>query len=227
MSWNKSKNSPLVWQKMGLGSMKTYVYFQALQRLSVNWQSGKNRNYKLTGHPSYVFCTERKRHIQECMQSFQGRTSRVSQSHIALPGRNDTDEERRPRELDQACQDTCHQTQLWRLVRHHHCSYPRAGAYVLSQKYQWLLPWTEMEWGTAIKLTSVSTHMCWAKSAFRSSPSQFPLFWLAYYRPFLVYCCTYMIHGKQDVDELMNFFTTCGRFSPDVRLLSISTMMFS
>ena len=57
MSWNESNNSPLVWQ-MRFGSVKTYVLFQTLQRLSVNWQSEKN--YNLTGHSSYVFSTERK-----------------------------------------------------------------------------------------------------------------------------------------------------------------------
>ena len=41
-------------------------------------------------------------------------------------------------------------------------------------------PWTEMEWGTATQLTSVSTHICWVQSTFRNSP-QFPLLWLAYH----------------------------------------------
>ena len=75
-----------------------------------------------------------------------------------------------------------------------------------------------MEQSTAIQLTSIETHMCWVQSAFRNSEmhlSQFPLFWIAYHWPFLVYCCTYMTRVKEDVDESTDFFTTCGLFSPD------------
>ena len=77
-----------------------------------------------------------------------------------------------------------------------------------------------MEWSTAIQLTSY-TRMCWVQSAFRNSethPSQFPLFWLVYQSPFLVYHCTYMTCGKEDVDELTDFFTTWGLFLPDTTL---------
>ena len=81
--------------------MKAYVPLQVIQRLSVNWQSEK-KNINLTGHLSYVFSTEWKGHIQKCMQPYQGRTSPACQSHIALSGRNDTDEKRRARELNQA-----------------------------------------------------------------------------------------------------------------------------
>ena len=62
------------------------------------------------------------------MQPDQGRTSLVCQSHIVRPGRHDTDEEKRDRELDQACQDTCHQAQLKPLGWYCHCPYRGAGA---------------------------------------------------------------------------------------------------
>ena len=70
------------------------------------------KNINLTGHPGYSFSTEWKGHLQKCRQPYQGRTSPVCLSHITLSGRNDKDEERRARELDQACQETCHQAQL-------------------------------------------------------------------------------------------------------------------
>ena len=107
--------------------MKTYVPIQVIQRLSVNWQSVK-KNINLTGHPSYVFSTEWQGNMQKCMQPYQGRTSPVCQSHIACPGRHDTDEDRRARELDQACQDTCHQAQLQPLVWYCRCLYRGADA---------------------------------------------------------------------------------------------------
>ena len=62
------------------------------------------------------------------MQPYQGRTSPVCQSHIAHPGKHDTDGEQRARELDQACQDTCHQAQLYPLVWYCWCLYQGAGA---------------------------------------------------------------------------------------------------
>ena len=77
-----------LWQ-MELWSVKTYVHLQVLQRFSINWQSVK-KNINLIGHPSYVFSTERKVHIQKCIQPYQDRSSPVCQSHIARPGRNDT-----------------------------------------------------------------------------------------------------------------------------------------
>ena len=94
---------------------------------SVNWQSEK-KNISLTRHPSYVFSTKRKGHTQKCMQPYQGRTSAVCQSHIALPRRNDTEEERRARELDQTSQDACHQAQLQPLVWYCRCPYRRVCA---------------------------------------------------------------------------------------------------
>ena len=115
MSSNKSNNSPLVWQ-MGLWSMETYVPLQVIRGLSVNWQSEK-KNINLW-----------KENIPKCMQPYQGRTSPVCQSHIAHSGRHDTDEERKARELDQACQDTSHQAQLQTLVWYCHCLHRGAGA---------------------------------------------------------------------------------------------------
>ena len=150
MSSNKSYNIPLVWQ-MGLWSMKTYVPLQVIQRLSVNWQS-KKKNINRTGHPSYVLSAERKANMQTCLQLYQGRASPVCQSHITRPGRHDTDEEREPENWTKVAKTHA--------IRHSYSHWSGIaaifiGEQVLSQKYEWPLPMTEMERSRAIQLASV------------------------------------------------------------------------
>ena len=151
MSSSKSNNSPLVWQ-MGLWSMKTYVPLKVIQRLSVNWQSAK-KNINLTGHPSYVFSTEWKKEIYRNVYNHNKAGHHQRAKAISLV----------PVDMIQMKKgepDNWTKLAKTHVIRHSYSHWSGIvavfiGEQVLSQKYQWPLPQTEMERNTAIQLTSV------------------------------------------------------------------------
>ena len=118
---------------------------------SVNWQSEKN-NISLTRHPSYVFSTKRKGHTQNVCNHTKAGHQQCAKAILLFPVEMIQMKKGEPENWTKLPKT--------HVIRHSYSHWSGIAAvltveYVLSQKYRWPLPWTEMEWSTTIQLTSV------------------------------------------------------------------------
>ena len=148
MSSNKSNNSPLVW-KMGLWSMKTYVPLQVIQCKLTVWEKRISVSQDIPTMSSVLnekdihrnVCNHNKAGHQQCAKAISLFPVEMIQMKKGEP-------------------ENWTKLPKTHVIRHSYSHWSGIAAvliveYVLSQKYRRPLPWTEMEWSTAIQLTSV------------------------------------------------------------------------